>query len=687
LVDCVSTAIFETNLLVLHHTTKHKGPANALVMLRNYLLSHQVAPKWMVFIFDTIIGSLSILLANYLRFNLDASVLLSDKVLDDLILVIITNSFFFYLVKTYQGIIRFSGVAEAVRTTSALFGAFVALMIINLFLNALGKPSPIPPSILIINLLASSCMMVGYRLLVKSLYRNSLAKHTSANVLIYGGELNGFHLKTTIEQGSNNHYKVIGFVDDDTSYIGKAIDNVRIYSFDQIQPLLESWNVKMLLFAKSDLDLGAKNKIVEHCLEHNIQVRNIPPMEQWIKGNLSLSQLKEVKIEELLGRPPIKLKNQRVVDHISTKRVLITGAAGSIGSELARQVASTNPAMLILNDQSETGLYELEYELKNKFPTCQNLALYIGDVRDESSMETLFERFRPEVVFHAAAYKHVPMMEAHPAEAIRNNVMGTKVLADLSIEYMVERFLLISTDKAINPTNVMGASKRIAEIYVQSLGNRNRRIVHQNAGSRANELGSSEYSSTRFITTRFGNVLGSNGSVIPRFKEQIAAGGPVTVTHPDIIRYFMTISEACSLVLEAVVMGSGGEVFLFDMGAPVKIADLARKMIRLAGHVPGVDVDIKFSGLRPGEKLYEELLNEQEKVIPTHHEKILVAKVVEYDFYQVNKSIDKLLELAWKSDDDEVVRQMKRIVPEYISKNSSYQSLDPTSHSDIGSSN
>jgi FlaA1/EpsC-like NDP-sugar epimerase len=294
-------------------------------------------------------------------------------------------------------------------------------------------------------------------------------------------------------------------------------------------------------------------------------------------------------------------------------------------------------------------------------------------------METMFKRFRPEVVFHAAAYKHVPMMEYHPSEAVRNNVMGTRIMADLSIEHGVERFLLISTDKAINPTNVMGASKRIAEIYVQSLGNRQRKVVHLNGhsanGHNVNDLSERRHT-TKFITTRFGNVLGSNGSVLPRFRDQIAAGGPVTVTHPEIIRYFMTIPEACQLVLEAVTMGNGGEVFLFDMGAPVKIAELARKMIKLAGYVPGVDIEIRYSGLRPGEKLYEELLNEAELVIPTHHKKILIAKVVEYDYYAVNKSIDVLLDHAWQSKDEEVVRQMKRIVPEYISNNSVYQQFD-----------
>jgi FlaA1/EpsC-like NDP-sugar epimerase len=628
----------------------------------------------MVFLFDTTIGLLSLLVAYLLRFNLDVNAIYTFGIMDDIILVVITNSLFFFIFKSYQGIIRFSGFAEAIRTTTALFGAFLLLMLVNGGMVFFGKPTIIPTSILIINLLTGSFFIVGYRLLVKKWYRSSLSPGHKKNVLIYGGELNGSQLKTTIEQSNNQEYQVIAFIDDDPAYVGKTIDNTRIFSFEQIKPLIKTWDVGMILFAKPELDSSVKNQIVDFCLENDIQVRNIPPFDQWIKGQLSIAQLKEIKIEELLGRPQIQIGNQHVNAMLSAKRILITGAAGSIGSELARQITSINPSLVILCDQNETGLYELEYELRNNFPACDSISLFIGDVRDESAMECLFKRFRPEVVFHAAAYKHVPMMEYHPSEAVRNNVLGTKVMADLSIEYEVERFLLVSTDKAINPTNVMGASKRIAEIYVQSLGNREKKVVHLN-GAGMQEL-SLKSKGTKFITTRFGNVLGSNGSVIPRFKEQISSGGPVTVTHPDIIRFFMTIPEACSLMLEAVTMGNGGEVFLFDMGEPVKIFDLARKMIKLAGFVPGKDIEIKFTGLRPGEKLYEELLNKKEEVIPTHHKKILVAKTVEYDFYAVNKSIDALLQESFQSNDENVVRQMKRIVPEYISKNSIYQSFD-----------
>jgi len=399
---------------------------------------------------------------------------------------------------------------------------------------------------------------------------------------------------------------------------------------------------------------------------------NIPPMKDWIQGHLNINQLREVNIEELLGRNPINLHNRHVIDHLRDKRILITGAAGSIGSELARQIAAVYPAALIVCDQTENGLYELEYELQQKFKLGNALKVFLGDVKDEFSMNYMFSRYLPQVVFHAAAYKHVPMMENHPAEAIRNNVLGTKMLADLSEIYGVERFLFVSTDKAINPTNVMGASKRIAEIYCQSLQNRQTPPVWDEGIIQM----SGKPKRTKFITTRFGNVLGSNGSVIPRFKEQIAKGGPVTVTHPDIIRYFMTIPESCSLVLEAITLGSGGEIFLFDMGEPVKILDLAKKMIQLSGLVPGKDIELRFTGLRPGEKLFEELLNKEEEVIATHNPKILIAKVIEYDFDDVSKNIDYLIRLAAKNQDEEVVKQMKRIVPEYISNNSIYESID-----------
>jgi FlaA1/EpsC-like NDP-sugar epimerase len=643
--------------------------------IRYYLLKNQIAPKWTIFIFDNVICLFAIVLAIFLVRHLNYKAIFTDRSQLVIITVMITNVFFFYIFKTYEGIIRFSGFSEIVRVTGSLFASFSSLLVLGVFSSILGGRVLVPTQILIINLVMASFLMVGYRLIVRGIYKSTVRTGRSVNIIIYGGGPYGSKLKQTIEQGSNHKYRVLAFVDDDLNYIGKAIDNVRIFSFQQITSVLEGWDVGMMIFAKENVSNELKNQIVDYCHEKDIEVRNLLNIEDWINGNGNLSQLEKIKIEELLGRKQIELHNQKIQELIQGKSVLVTGAAGSIGSEIARQVAALKPGLLILCDHNESGLYELEYEIRSEIPECEYLVVCVGNVRDSWCMEAVFEKFRPNIVSHAAAYKHVPMMEAHASEAVRNNVLGTKVLADLSVEYGVDRFLLISTDKAINPTNVMGATKRVAEIYVQSLGNREKRVIHLNHKTKAENL-SKEGHATKFITTRFGNVLGSNGSVIPRFKEQISKGGPVTVTHPEIIRYFMTISEACSLVLEASAMGNGSEVFLFDMGAPIKIVDLARKMIRLAGFIPGKDIEIHFTGLRPGEKLFEELLNDKEQVIPTHHKKILIAKVVEYDFYSINKSIDQLLDLSMQNNDSEVVRQMKRIIPEYISNNSVYQEID-----------
>ncbi len=640
--------------------------------LRKFLLKNRIAPKWLIFVLDLSICCFAIVYANYLRFNFDISLFQFSDMWDDLLATILINSVLFYIFRTYHGIIRLSGFQEAFRSISAVFYSFFIMLILNISLKIFGIPSFIPTSVLFIYFFISSFSVFGYRLLVKHLYRISVTQEEDIHIVIYGAELNGSVLKKTIEQTSNNRYKIVAFIDDDENLFGKTIDNVKIYSFSQIQNVIKSWQIKMLFFARQDFDLNQKNKIVDYCLEQSIKVMNIPPMREWIQGHLNLNQLREVQIDELLGRPQISLKNGQMINVLRNKQVLITGAAGSIGSELARQIAGMNPYSLIICDQTETGLYELEYELQKKHHLGNSLKVYLGDVKDEKAMNNMFAQYMPNIVFHAAAYKHVPMMESHPSEAIRNNVVGTKVLADLAEFYNVERFLFVSTDKAINPTNVMGASKRIAEIYCQSLLSRENIPVMD---ERVIQI-APRTTRTKFITTRFGNVLGSNGSVIPRFQEQISKGGPVTVTHPDIIRYFMTIPEACSLVLEAVTMGNGGEVFLFDMGQPIKIIDLAKKMIKLAGLTPLKDIDIQFTGLRPGEKLYEELLNKEEEVIPTHNKKILIAKVMEYDYVKISNSIEKLIDLALVNKDEEVVKQMKHIVPEYISNNSVYEAMD-----------
>ncbi len=641
--------------------------------LRKFLLKNRIAPKWAVFGLDMLIACFAIIYANYLRFNFDFDLITKNDLVDDLVIVVITNSVLFYIFKTYHGIIRFSGFQEAFRSVAAIFYSFFIMIVMNVILSSLQLTQFTPISVLFIYFFIASFLLFGYRLLVKHLYSISINNEEDTHVVIYGAGQNGSLLKKTIEQTSNNRYKIVAFIDDEEDLIGKTIDTVKIYPVSHLQMTFKTWQIKTLFFAKQDSDLDEKNKIVDYCLENNVKVMNIPPMREWIQGHLNVNQLKEVKIEELLGRKQISLKNEHVINHLRDKKILITGAAGSIGSELARQIASVYPSSLILCDQTETGLYELEYELQQKYSIGNALKVYLGDVKDECSMRNLFTQFTPEVVFHAAAYKHVPMMENHPSEAIRNNVLGTKMVADFAEQFGVNTMVLVSTDKAINPTNVMGASKRIAEMYCQALQNREELPVWDNGIVKMN---SNSTKRTKFITTRFGNVLGSNGSVIPRFQEQIKNGGPVTVTHPDIIRYFMTIPEACSLVLEAGTMGKGGEVFLFDMGEPIRILDLAKKMIRLVGLVPGKDIELRFTGLRPGEKLFEELLNKEEEVIPTHNKKILIAKVIEFEFAKVSEGINILIELSKENKDEEVVKQMKRIVPEFISNNSIYESID-----------
>lgn len=486
-------------------------------------------------------------------------------------------------------------------------------------------------------------------------------------MVIYGCQNNGSVFKKSLDGDFTHRYRVVAFVDDDERFIGKSIDNTPIYSYFNLTQVISLFQVQILFFARPDMNVSIKNRVVDDCLEKKVKVMNIPPFKQWLHGHVELNQLQEVKIEELLGRPAIELNNDTALGSVlKGRKILITGAAGSIGSELARQLATHQPALLILCDQSETALHNLEYELEKVFHASAFIRSYLCDIKDYNSVELMFTQCMPEIVFHAAAYKHVPVMENHPSEAVRNNVLGTKVVADLSLKYKVDRFLFISTDKAINPTNIMGASKRIAEMYCHIL-------QEQEVVTNDNVIAFDPVNQrTKFITTRFGNVLASNGSVIPRFHEQIKNGGPVTVTHPDIIRYFMTIQEACSLVLEAAVMGRGGEIFIFDMGEPMRIYDLATKMIKLTGQEPGADIKIQITGLRPGEKLYEELLNKQEEVIPTHHSKILIAKNALFDHTNTHDGIEHLLKSANEYEDAEVVVQMKKILPEFISNNPVY---------------
>jgi len=434
------------------------------------------------------------------------------------------------------------------------------------------------------------------------------------------------------------------------------LEGTTIYGSEKLPELLKKNDVAQVILSIQTISAARRQEIIELCLENNARVLTVPPVQNWINGELSFRQIRKVRIEELLERDPIELHEDNIRKQLKGKNILVTGAAGSIGSELVRQIAKYEPGLLILLDNAESPLHDLQMELSDSIGKL-NFEVVIGDIRSKERMENVFKTFRPQLVYHAAAYKHVPMMENNPSESILTNVLGTKITADLAVQYKVEKFVMISTDKAVNPTNVMGASKRIAEIYTQALNNK---------------IGTN----TKFITTRFGNVLGSVGSVIPRFRQQIENGGPVTITDPEITRYFMTIPEACRLVLEAGCMGNGGEILIFDMGKSVKIIDLAKKMIQLSGLTLGRDIEIVTTGLRPGEKLYEELLNDKENTLPTHHEKIMIAKVPVYDFEQVSDDLDELVSLFDTQNNMKIVGKMKEMVPEYKSNNSVFEKLD-----------
>ncbi len=636
-----------------------------------------IVPRWIIFSLDLMCCTLSLCFAYFIRFNFDPGQINTIELSRNLLFFAIINSIVFFNIKTYAGIIRYTSAQDSFRILFSIVLTNTLFFIFNLILISLNKSSLISNVVLIINGLSSFLLLITYRVMVKYffMYIKNL-KIDKQRVIIYGAGEVGIAAKRTLDHDAKVNMNLVAFIDDDERKTGKVIDGIKIYHASELENLISQEKIDDLLIATQNLPPSQKNKIVDFCLEHDIKVLTLPPVQSWINGEISPNQIQNIKIEDLLERELIVIHNDDITEQLKGKRVLVTGAAGSIGSEIVRQVSKFGPQMIILNDQSETPLHELQLELQeDKIEKSNNFHSFIGDVRDHTRMEILFQTFKPHYVYHAAAYKHVPLMEHNPGEAVRTNVMGTKIIADLAVKYGVQKFVMISTDKAVNPTNVMGASKRLAEIYVQSLYN-----SFKQTNTTSNSLdyldGISSKAATKFITTRFGNVLGSNGSVIPRFKAQIQKGGPVTVTHPEITRYFMTIPEACRLVLEAGSMGKGGEIYVFDMGKSVKIVDLAKKMIRLSGLIPNQDIAIEYSGLRPGEKLYEELLNDLENTIPTHHEKIVIAKVREYDFAAINKHLDELIVLSCDYKDRQVVVKMKEIVPEFKSNNSIYEELD-----------
>lgn len=581
-----------------------------------------------------------------------------EHVVNSMFLILLVNSLVFTTTKSYTGIVRYTGVQDALRIAGAVALSSFVILVINTV--ALGYSTILSLTTLVISLYTvfTFLFLISYRVLVKYLFAYAKNyKMKKKHVVIFGAGDTGVATQRVLENDGQSNIQIIAFVDDDRKKGSKNLNGAPIVTFASFKELANVQPIDELIIASYSLPTKRKNEIVDFCLDHDIKVLSVPPYSKWAEGKFTSRQLQSIKIEDLLERDPININNNQIKSQIKGKRILVTGAAGSIGSEIVRQLIPYAPELIILCDQAETPLHNLELELLEN-GTRANCVSYLADITNKSRMQSMFEEFKPQYVYHAAAYKHVPMMELCPTEAVRNNVVGVKIIADLAIQYGAERFVMISTDKAVNPTNVMGASKRMAEMYVQAL-------------SKQEGLG------TKFITTRFGNVLGSNGSVIIRFKEQIEKGGPVTVTHPNITRYFMTIPEACQLVLEAGSMGNGGEIFVFDMGQPVAIADLAKKMIRLYGLIPNIDINITYSGLRPGEKLYEELLNDEENTTQTYHDKILIAKVRDVSLELVQNSTMELEYILSTSNDEmKLVSKMKELVPEYISNNSIYEKLD-----------
>ncbi|WP_313803821.1 nucleoside-diphosphate sugar epimerase/dehydratase [Flavobacterium sp.] len=571
--------------------------------------------------------------------------------------------FFFWVFRTYSGIIRHSSFIDAVKLFMAQSSTFLFLLFVNTFFEVIKGGKLFLNTRLFISIVLSFMLLLLYRIIVKQVFEHYIDSSKQKGVtkaLIYGTDSNAISAANALRFEAQSRFKIIGFVDKHGKNTSKRLLDLPILNHERRIPvLLKSQGAQALIIADRTLTKDEKLSLVDECLEYNFKVLSVPDIRDWEKQEDISKKIKNFQIQDLLERSPIQLDNKSISNQIKGKTILITGAAGSIGSEIVWQVCAFQPKRVILVDQAETPLHHLSLEI-GKQEVEVAVETIIADIRNMSMMKAVFDKWQPDVVYHAAAYKHVPLMEENPSQAVFTNISGTKNLADLALEYKVESFVMVSTDKAVNPSNVMGASKRIAEKYVQSL--------YFSAKNKS--------AKTKFITTRFGNVLGSNGSVVPLFTQQIANGGPLTITHPEIIRYFMTIPEACQLVLEAGAMGSGGEIFIFDMGKPVKIIDLAYKMIRLAGLRPEKDIKIQIVGLRPGEKLYEELLNDGSKTLPTHHEKIMIAQELIDNFETVNLQIEELLILSQNLNSDAIVAKMKVIVPEYKSMNSEFETLD-----------
>lgn len=623
-------------------------------MFKDFLFK-STSPRWVIFIIDLGIVIFSIVISYLLRFNFNIPAHELELMRIAFVFIIILRAVSFILGRTYSNIIRFISADDARKIFSVAFFGSCVLVLVNIISYLNNTIFIIPFSIIILEFIITSFVMTSSRIYIKHVYDNYKNQSSSTtSVLIYGAGEAGIIANKTIESTTSSPFNVIGFVDDDKKKSKRKLDNKPIYKGDLLGDVLGKIKPSHLIIAAQNINKDKLQSIIEVCLVHDVQVLNVPSPSKWINGQLSIKQLRQIRIDDLLGRKEISISTDKINTIVDGKVVLVTGGAGSIGSEIVRQLTRFNPSILVIVDQAESAVYDLEMELiANDVGVV--IEPVICDVCDKARMRRIFEQVKPDIIYHAAAYKHVPLMENNPAEAVKTNVLGSKIVADLADEFSVDLFVMISTDKAVNPTNVMGATKRTAEIYIQSLNS---------------------ISKTNYITTRFGNVLGSNGSVIPLFRKQIDSGGPITVTHPDITRYFMTIPEACQLVLEASANGLGGEIYIFDMGKSIKIKDLASKMIKLSGLVEGKDIQIVYTGLRPGEKLYEELLNDKENTLPTHHPQIMIAKVRPNKYQFINQEIALLIDGIEKEQNSFLVQRLKLLVPEYKSNNSIYESLD-----------
>jgi FlaA1/EpsC-like NDP-sugar epimerase len=628
-------------------------------MKRNFSLKarNKYPSKWCVLFVDVLLMCLAFIGAYAIRFNRSLDFDVANLKLQ-LPIIILTSLASFLFVGSYKGMVGHSSIKDAF---NVFFGVTMMsitisfLVVVNQFLE-IDQAFTIPKAIIFIHYVVAVFLLIMSRYIFKAFYEvTSRELQTITNVLIYGAGDSGMITYGALNSEKGNNYDILGFIDDNANKTEKKIDRIKIYNSKKInKEFIDKKNIDEIIIAIQNIKPERLLVITDQLLELGVKIKIVPPLTKWIGGTLQANQIKQINIDDLLGREIIAIDNPIVKKEVVNKVVLVTGAAGSIGSEISRQLASYSLTLLILLDQAESPLYDLQQELLQSGK--DNFKVLVADVRDFKRMQEVFAKYAPQKVFHAAAYKHVPLMEKNPYEAVRINICGTKNIADLSLKYKVERFVMVSTDKAVNPTNVMGATKRIAEMYISCLSN--------------------EESDTKLTITRFGNVLGSNGSVIPLFKKQIENGGPLTLTHKDITRYFMTISEACCLVLEAGTMGIGGEIYIFDMGKSIKIFNMAKRMISLSGLVYPDDIDIKITGLRPGEKLYEELLAAGENTVKTYHEKIMIAKSSNVDFFEVKKRIVKLTEENAVLTNFTIVEAIKEIVPEYISNNSIYEKID-----------